>query len=208
MNYLHSDAVILVFCKAPVPGQVKTRLTPIYSDIEAADIHIRLTRHTLSLVSQAQLAPVQLWCSPSTDFPFFKTCAETYRLSLHQQLSGNLGTRMHQAFCTTLKSFRQVVLIGCDCPSLTKADLYDAIQALKQNHDIVLAPAEDGGYTLIGLTRPCPEIFSDIAWGSSSVFKTTTSRIKQLNLQYHQIRQQWDIDTPADLERFHQMENN
>jgi len=204
MLYQYPDSVIQVFCKAPVAGQVKTRLMPVLSAEQAMQVHIELTERVLKLLHDAALCPVQLWCSPTIEFDFFQQLAATYRLSLHQQSHYGLGGRMSAALNTGLQCFKQVLLIGCDCPSLTTEDFKQAIAALKHSADVVLAPAEDGGYVLIGVKQPQAAVLSDVdmPWGTAQVLAVTRERIKRQQLKGHEIRQQWDIDTPEDLARY------
>jgi rSAM/selenodomain-associated transferase 1 len=202
MVYKYPDAVLMVFCKAPVPGQVKTRLMPELTPEQAAEIHIELSARTLQLATQNNLCPVQLWCMPTTDHPFFMASAATYPLVLQQQQGMDLGERMLHGYCLALGTCSQALLIGCDCPSLTERDLEEALTALNREKCCVLAPAEDGGYVLIGLNRPHPELFVNMPWGTARVLNETRTRIKHLNLRYHELEEQWDLDTPKDLARY------
>lgn len=199
------DVAILVFCKAPIPGQVKTRLTSAISTKAAADVHIRLTRHTLAMVSAAKLCSVQLWCSPDTEHPFFRNCIAEFNVSLYQQQGADLGARMHAGLDKALQQYNQVLLLGCDCPSLTAKDLRQAITALKAGYDVVLAPAEDGGYALIGLNQIHSDLFFDMVWGNSDILANTRNRIIRLDLNCLELAEQWDVDTPDDLLRFQAM---
>jgi rSAM/selenodomain-associated transferase 1 len=202
--YKHPDTVILVFCKAPIAGQVKTRLMPELSAQQAVDVHIELTCRILSLLVQAQLCPIQLWCSPDIGHPFFYDCKDQYAVSLHRQQGQDLGERMLNAISTALQSFSNVLLVGCDCPSLTTSDFDFAIDALQSNNDndIVIAPAEDGGYVMIAMKQAHPELFLNMIWGTQNVLRTTCSRISKLGLSLIQTTQQWDVDTVEDLQRF------
>lgn len=205
MHYHYPDTVIQVFCKAPIAGQVKTRLiTESISAEQAMQVHIELTERVLTLLQDAALCPVQLWCSPSTAFDFFQQSATEYSLTLHQQSDCGLGGRMFDALNTGLQAFTQVLLIGCDCPSLITDDFKQAIIALKNGADVVLAPTEDGGYSLIGVKQPQAVVLSDsnMPWGTAQVLAITRERLKQQNLKGHEIRQQWDVDTPEDLARY------
>jgi len=101
-----------------------------------------------------------------------------------------------------IKQFGHALLIGCDCPSLTRDDLASALEALTGNHDVVLAPAEDGGYSLIGLKQPQSELFKGINWGSNEVLAKTRAKIDALKLLCHELTTQWDVDTHADYLRF------
>lgn len=202
MTYTYPDAVLMIFCKAPVAGQVKTRLITELTAEQARQVHIELTLRTLQLTTLSKLCPVQLWCTPSTDHPFFAASAQTYPVMLQQQQGNDLGERMNNAFCLALNRYSRAVLIGCDCPSLTGQDLEDALTALNQKRSCVLGPAEDGGYVLIGLNHPHPELFLNMPWGTDRVLELTRARLKHSTLQYHELRQQWDIDTPGDLARY------
>lgn len=202
MTYQYPDTVLMIFCKAPVPGQVKTRLSPPLTAAQAAGIHIELSETTLKRATQGRLCPVQLWCAPSIDDDFFSASAAAYGLALRQQQGSDLGERMHRAFESALATYSHALLMGCDCPSLTGPDLEQAVTALRQDHDLVLAPAEDGGYVMIGLNRPCPELFTDMHWGTSQVLEQTRTRIKQLHFRHHELEEQWDVDTVEDLARY------
>ena len=202
MTYKYPNTVLMIFCKAPIPGRVKTRLMPALTAEEAADIHVELSKKALKLATQSRLCPVQLWCDPSADHDFFTASAAIYHLALKQQQGADLGERMHRAFESALADYPHALLMGCDCPSLTEPDLEEAVTALHEDHDLALAPAEDGGYVMIGLNRPCPELFNDIAWGTSQVLAQTRARINQLQLRHHELKEQWDLDTVTDLDRY------
>ncbi len=200
--YLFQEAVIMVFCKAPVPGQVKTRLIPPLTKEAAAELHSALTRKTLTTATQNELCAVQLWCSPTTGHPFFQELNQTYSVELCLQQGTDLGERMHHAFCQTLTKYRQAIIIGCDCPSLTGKDISQALTWLTEGCDCVIAPAEDGGYVLIGLTKPQEQLFKDMPWGTDRVSAMTRERLLALNLRHQELTQQWDVDTPVDLGRY------
>jgi uncharacterized protein len=207
MTYKYPDAVLMIFCKAPVTGQVKTRLTTELTAEQAMQVHIELTQRTLQLATMTNLCPVQLWCTPSTDHPFFTASAQTYHVNLQKQLGVDLGERMNNAFCLALNSYSRALIIGCDSPSLTEQDLEEALTVLNQEDCCVLAPAEDGGYVLIGLNQPHPELFDNMPWGTELVLELTRARIEQYNLRYHALKQHWDLDTPADLMRYRALDS-
>jgi rSAM/selenodomain-associated transferase 1 len=202
--YKYPDTAILVFCKAPIAGQVKTRLMPQLTAQAAADIHTELTRRMLNFLSQSQLCPIQLWCSPDRVHSFFQTCVQDYPVSLHVQQGEDLGERMLHAIEHVLQQSSRVLLIGCDCPSLTISDVDLAINALQKDQDIVLAPAEDGGYVMIGMKRGYPELFINKTWGHAGVLITAQQQIKNLNLNCIETTMQWDVDTFEDLQRYQQ----
>lgn len=204
MPYQYPDTVIQVFCKAPIAGQVKTRLMPELSAEQAMQIHIELTERLLKLLHNTALCPVQLWCTPTTDFDFFQQQDKKYSVTLQQQTEGDLGKRMFEALSAGLQNYQQALLVGCDCPSLTVDDFNQAIIALKQGADVVLAPTEDGGYCLIGEKQPQAELLSDndMPWGTGEVLAITRERAKQQQLNVYELRLQWDVDTAQDLERY------
>jgi rSAM/selenodomain-associated transferase 1 len=158
--------------------------------------------NTFKKATQQALCPIQLWCTPSIDHAFFSQAEHDYPLTLWQQQGNDLGERMNHALNTALKHYKRAILIGCDSPSLTTQDLADAISALNDKTTAVFAPAEDGGYVLIGLTRPQPELFTAMPWGSNQVMTETRTRCQQLGIIYHELAQQWDVDTPDDLTRY------
>lgn len=115
------------------------------------------------------------------------------------QQGADLGERMAHAFAQAFeRGFQRVVLVGADCPSLDVAVLARAFQALGR-HELVLGPAGDGGYYLIGLNRPCPALFSGIAWGSHQVLAQTLAAAARAALVTALLERLPDVDRPADL---------
>jgi rSAM/selenodomain-associated transferase 1 len=191
---------LLVFAKAPVPGQVKTRLVPTLGARGAAELYERLTLHALATALKSGVGPVDLWCTPSTEHPFFKRCAKDLQVTLHRQVEGTLGWRMAHAIQTTLERTAPAILIGTDCPSLTQDDLIEAATFL-QDFDAVITPTEDGGYVLIGLRRASIILFDGIAWGTKEVLQETRRRLRTLGWQWQELPERWDVDRPEDVER-------
>jgi len=196
-----ADCRIIIFAKAPVPGQVKTRLVPFLGASGAADLYKQLILHSLSMATDAQIGFVDLWCTPSVQHPFFSRCAQRFQIGLFDQTEGDLGSRMAHAFHETLKWTTQALLIGTDCPSLTVDDLREAAEVLRKGIDAVIGPAEDGGYILIGLRRCVPDLFTGISWGTGSVLDQTRRRLRELRWKWHELSEQWDVDRPEDVER-------
>lgn len=196
---------LMVFAKAPVPGNVKTRLIPALGAQGAARLHQQLIRRTLSLCSDAGVCPTELWCAPDTSHPFFQQCARELDIILHGQHDGDLGERMYHALTLALGRHPYAMLVGSDCPSLTPDLLRQASAALHRGMDTVIAPAEDGGYVLLGLRRMNTGLFTAIPWGTDQVMDITRRRLKQLRWRWHELPQQWDVDRPEDLVRLEQL---
>jgi rSAM/selenodomain-associated transferase 1 len=157
---------------------------------------------TLDRAFHQPLCEVQLYCTPDTTHPFFEQCAKEYPLTLMTQHGADLGERMQNALNDALSQFRHAILIGCDCPSLTVDDLQQALTILKDGQDAVIAPAEDGGYVLIGLNAPQPVLFKNMAWGRETVMAETRNRAKSIPIALHELALQWDVDTVEDWARY------
>ncbi|HET7731987.1 MAG TPA: DUF2064 domain-containing protein, partial [Usitatibacter sp.] len=125
-----------MFAKAPVPGQVKTRLAGVLGEAAAAGLHAGLVRHALATAAAAGLGQVELWCAPDERHDFFARCAVDFGATLHAQRGAGLGERMRAAFDAAFARGEALVLIGSDCPALRPADLRAAAGALDA-HDVV-----------------------------------------------------------------------
>lgn len=198
------DTTLLVFARAPIPGQAKTRLIPALGQAGAAELHARLVQHTLNHAVAAGVGPVTLWCAPDDKHPFFAECAREFGIDLQVQQGDNLGRRMAHALACSLRTFRYVLLIGTDCPTLGSATLRDAARRLKENTSAVFVPAEDGGYALIGVRDCVPSVFDGIAWGSDSAMAQTRRHLRAQDIRWQELPLHADIDTPHDLQRLKQ----
>jgi rSAM/selenodomain-associated transferase 1 len=200
MKYPH--ARLLVFSKAPVAGQVKTRLIPLLGAEHAAEIYMQMLDATLGKAIAGDLCPLELWCTPSVQHAFFRRCRARYPLRLRQQGAGDLGARMSHALHNALQYACQAVLIGADCPTLGAGDIDTALAQLAAGVDVVLGPAADGGYYMIGMARHDPRLFDDIAWGTPEVLATTLARCRVHGLQWFCLPQRADVDTPDDYREY------
>ena len=195
----YSNARILVFAKAPLAGYAKTRLVPALGETAAARLQQALITRTLEIAVAANLCPVELWCAPDIKHEFFSHCQATYNITLHQQQGHNLGQRMTHALADALMRSRHVILIGTDNADLDGAYLRKGIEALSGSADVVIGPARDGGYVLIGLNKILPALFSNISWSSSQVLTETRQQLAQLAASWHELETCRDIDRPEDL---------
>ncbi len=196
-----SEPALIVFARAPEPGRVKTRLVPLLGEQGAARLYARLVEKTLRTAVASGFDQVYLYCAPGIKGIFFKRIHKRFGVRLCSQGRGGLGTRMYCAFARVLRRHPYAVLIGSDCPALRPADLRAAARALRNGAHAVLAPAEDGGYPLIGLRRVSRRLFDGIPWGESQVLTQTRRRLKALRWRWQELRTLWDVDRPEDVLR-------
>ncbi len=196
-----TGARILLFAKAPEPGNTKTRLIPLLGAESAAVLHALLLERALRTALAAAIAPVELWCTPSAQHPRLLHCASRFGVAAANQCDGDLGTRMLHAAVTALASVPRVIIIGSDCPALTIDHLRHADTGLRAGDDAALVPTEDGGYALLGLTRCDGPLFENIDWGSDRVLATTRERLAMLGWRWSELPATWDVDRPDDYRR-------
>jgi uncharacterized protein len=190
---------IAILTKAPEPGRVKTRLAMMLSVEGATALHERFVTRTVAAAAEAATGPITIWASPNEKHPFFHELAKRFPLSFARQSEGDLGERMHTAVA---HATGPTLVIGTDCPVLSATHLRDAAEVLRGGADAVVLPADDGGYVLIGLRRPIPELFTDMAWSSDGVMLETRSRLRHLGLSWREpAAQLWDVDRPTDVMR-------
>jgi len=201
MSFDFPNARLLIFAKAPVPGQVKTRLAGHLGTRGAAGLYQKLLHRTLRIAHAARLCPLELWCAPDARHGCFIACRREYGARLRRQGAGDLGRRMNHALNRTLAAGHPAVLIGGDCASLGEAELRAAFSLLTAGYEAVLGPAADGGYLLIGLNRPGPALFRGVAWGTPTVLAATRRRLRRAGMNWVELPPGWDVDTPADLRR-------
>lgn len=193
---------LLVFTRAPIPGQTKTRLIPCLGAQGAAEFHQTVLRLMLVEAKASDFATVEIWSTTENIHPFLKQCASDYSCVLNIQQGHDLGERMHNATKARLEDNEFVVIIGSDCPAITTDILNQAYQSLANGKDAVLGFAKDGGYYLIGLKTPQLEIFQNITWGEADVAQITRQKFARLKLDFLGLVELNDIDTPEDYQRY------
>jgi rSAM/selenodomain-associated transferase 1 len=202
---LTPHAALAVFAKAPVPGQVKTRLCPPLTPDEAATLHGSFVLDTLERTKAATAQfklPFDryLACAPSSTHLFFKIMEERQGVKLIDQIGDDLGTRMNRTFETLFtQGYKHALIVGTDVPSLPLEHYKEAL-ALLDSHDLVLGPALDGGYYLIGLNRPVPDLFTGIPWSTDQVLNLTQEKASTLRLKVALLAPWRDVDTIEDLQ--------
>jgi rSAM/selenodomain-associated transferase 1 len=190
---------LIVFVKAPRPGFVKTRLAQTLGAVQAADIYISIVDSLLARFDQ--LEQVELRYSPDDAREEIGRWLRP-RWQARPQGHGDLGQRLEHAFGEAFAcGARRVVVIGSDCPAVEPEDIEAAWAAL-ETCDVVLGPAQDGGYWLIGLAAPHPEVFRAVPWSTDQVLAETLARCRIAGLTVHHLRTLSDIDTAADWAAF------
>lgn len=195
---MKNDCALIVFAKAPVPGCVKTRLARVMGDAAAARLSSRMLTETLTQAIEAGIGPVELCCAPDTTHPEFMRSAIERGVHLSVQGEGDLGARMHRALTRSLRAHRHALVIGTDAPRLDAVRLRESAAAL-HTYAAVFVPAADGGYVLVGLTRPMPALFEEIAWGTGQVMAQTRERLRAAHVDAAELASVHDVDEPEDL---------
>jgi rSAM/selenodomain-associated transferase 1 len=190
---------LIIFVKAPRPGQVKTRLAKAIGPAAACEAYKQLLEKVLDQLSQ--LRTVDLRFAPDDAAHEIAHWLRPTWNALPQG-AGDLGDRLRRAFDDAFAcGCERVVVIGSDCPAVTEADIHLAWDALRDN-DAVLGPASDGGYWLIGLKAPIEGVFENIAWSTSSVFEQTARRLQRAGRSCHLLRTLTDVDTEIEWNAF------
>jgi len=199
-NICNAKRTLIVFIKSPVPGDVKTRLIPFLTSTEAAELYKCFVVDTLRTLLQIT-APLRLlvayqlqskaadlgWLGMKNPPEFFK------------QEGRSLGEKLIHAFGVAFgRGSQQVVIIGSDSPTVPKAYIEQAFGALS-GADVVLGPALDGGYYLIGLSRPCLKLFEDVCWSTDHVFERTARNAESQGYTLRVLPSHYDIDTIEDV---------
>ena len=190
-----SQRALLIFTRNPEPGKCKTRLAATIGERAALDIYCFLLRHTAEVARNLKGADKFVFFSDHPgdgsfwDPVFFEHCL---------QEGEDLGDRMLQAFREAFSmGYSEVVLIGSDLYDLSTKDLGAAFRELN-SHEVVLGPASDGGYYLIGMKRPIPALFKGKQWGKESVLEDTLADLEGISTSLLPIRN--DVDRYEDIE--------
>ncbi len=191
---------LIIFVKAPRPGLVKTRLAAVIGADTACDAYLALV--DMLLFRLAELGHVELKFAPADAVEEIKPwLRDGWRAS--PQVEGGLGDKLIGAFDEAFASGEErVVIIGSDCPYITQQDCEQAFAALMEN-DVVLGPATDGGYWLVGLSRSHPALFRGINWSTETVLAETLAAARGNGLNVKLLRELSDVDTVGDLAGFH-----
>ena len=201
MTFKFPDSRIAVFAREPILGKVKTRLSAALGEEGALALYQQMLARIGACISASQLARLDLWVTSNPSHEsFLSICNE---LNIYIQNGDDLGAKMAFTCDHTLvaEAAQSVLIVGTDCPVMDAAYLDSALTRLQAGSDVVIGPAEDGGYVLIGMRRPLPALFADIPWGTDRVLAETLTKLEALSINYHLLPTLWDVDTPADLPR-------
>jgi rSAM/selenodomain-associated transferase 1 len=189
---------VAILAKAPIPGFAKTRLIPVLGAPGAALLQERLIERAVATASAAAIGPITLWATPHENHATFDAIRARQSITLARQGDGDLGARMLAALAT---AGGPALVIGTDCPALEPGQLRTAADTLRLGTEVVVFPAEDGGYVLMGMRKPEPALFSGLRWGTPGVMEETRRRLRHFGLSWQQPVTSWDVDVPEDLER-------
>lgn len=194
-------SAIIVMAKAPFPGTVKTRLAGAYDDAEIAALAASFLADT---VAAAKLVGPQVFVaySPEGGQSIMEPIVGE-GVSWIRQQGTDLGERMHAVFAEAFEQgFAPLVMVGTDSPTLTPAAYQAALEILQGGTaDVVLGPADDGGFYLIGVSAPQPALFNGVLWSGPTVLKQTEKNAECMGLRVREITPWYDVDTPEDLAR-------
>lgn len=190
--------LLLQFAREPQEGRVKTRMLPHLSASQACHLHSELTLWTCRQLLDSGLGPVEMSVAGDTRHTLFDQCLALGVTRVSQQCGRDLGQRMYNAFQRGLEQYAAVVLVGSDCPDIDPDYLKRAVAAL-QTAPIVVGPANDGGYVLLGARVVTEDLFNGISWGTDQVFVQTQRALAREGLQWAELPRLTDIDRPEDL---------
>ena len=188
---------LAMFAKTPLPGQVKTRLTPPLSAEEGADLYRRML---LDTIARTRVLPMDAFICYEGEDRFFRDNVPGF--PLFAQRGEGLGARLERAFDElTFMGYASRVVIGTDAPDLPLAYIEEACRLLESGSDAVFGPAEDGGYYLVALSCACGELFRDIPWSGPDVLARSLERAGQAGLAVALLPTWYDVDSFQDLSR-------
>ena len=204
MSEINKRAVcaIAIMAKAPLPGEVKTRLCPPLSYEEAAQLYRCFLLDKIKQLNSLKATAPAVAYTPHDTEPLFEAMVPS-SFTLIPQKGPDLGARLSNTLNQLLESgYRRVMAIDSDTPTLPSAYLEKAVSLLSEPEiDVVLGPSEDGGYYLIGLRRLQPELFEKMHWSTAQVLSETIRRAQAKGLKVVCLPTWYDVDTPEDLKR-------
>ncbi len=201
------DSAVIIFAKYPEPGKVKTRLASSTDDVFAAKFYRICAEHIFREIHKIKISAFLF--SPISDN---KNLVENWAgkgFIYKQQIGNSLGDKMRNAFDEVFKSgFKTTVIIGTDVPGITAETIGVALNNLETT-EVVISPSDDGGYSLLGMKKLFPILFSnDIMWSTDKVLPVTLAKMNEHNINYKILPSLHDVDTLEDLKRFLNRKND
>ncbi len=194
-----NQQLLLIFTKNPELGRVKTRLAKTIGDQKALEVYQYLLDHTRAITTQLKQVDKSVFYSKFVDDNDLWVATQYQK---QVQTGEGLGERMSNAFAWGFgQSYQSIIIIGSDCIEITQAIIEEAFVAL-QTQDFVIGPAKDGGYYLLGMKAPYPEVFENKTWSTNSVFQSTLQDLQARSSQIHCLPELSDVDTVDDLASF------
>jgi rSAM/selenodomain-associated transferase 1 len=191
-----------IMCKTPIPGSSKTRLSPPLSAAECAEISTCFIRDLANTIHELSLSggvvPYAVYTPKGSEESLRRLLPDSFKLAL--QCEGGFGVRLLQGTIDLLNDGHSgAILVNSDSPTLPKAVLKQAVDAVANGDNVTLSPAVDGGYTLIGLSKPHARLFEDIPWSTSEVYRLTLERAREIGLSVKIVHGWYDVDDSQSL---------
>lgn len=189
-----SDQLLMIFVKNLIPGMVKTRLAEKIGIDKALDVYMELVHHTHKITKKMEVDKSVYY----SEYVEIEDIWDNGDFHLTSQKGFKLGEKMSNAFDEAFDSYQKVVLIGSDCYDLTSNIIKTAFELLEEN-DIVVGPAKDGGYYLLGMSEFFPQLFEGKTYSHNQVLKELLEEAEELELSVYQLPTLSDVDTLEDL---------
>jgi len=196
MTYLYPKTKIIIFTKPPIAGKCKSRLIPHLGAIGAAKLQEKLIFKIIDQLKDYKLCPFEV-CLSEANQDFIEILNE-YSVDVSFQKGKDLGARMSHAILSNIEDNNSVIIIGSDCAEFSKDYFIDAITELESNK-VVLGPAFDGGYVLIGMSEFVGSVFKNVNWGTNEVLQSSCQILESEDQSFALLSKRHDIDTPDDL---------
>ena len=198
-----NTVAVAIICKTPMAGKSKTRLSPSLRPEECAALSacfIRdLSRTIQSLADDGDVAGYAVYTPLGTETALRQLLPSRFSLAL--QGEGDLGERLMKGTADLLAQGHEgAILVNSDSPTLPKTILRQAVDAVRRGDNVTLSPALDGGYTLVGVSRPHVRLFSDIPWSTSEVYRLTLERAHEIGLPVMNVPGWYDVDDAASFQ--------
>jgi rSAM/selenodomain-associated transferase 1 len=194
---MNNNQLLMVFTKNPELGKCKTRLASTLGDEAALKVYEQLLDYTVDFASKVEAKKYVYY---SKNIPSNDRWSESI-FEKKVQTEGNLGVKMATAFKENFdKGFEKIIIIGSDCAEIDESDIENAFQALDES-EVVIGPAIDGGYYLLGMRTFIPSLFQDKSWSTPDLINETISTLKRQQISFSLLKEKSDIDFEEDLER-------